>query len=74
MGAGGGVDRRDAVAKPTGTYSRRPPPDTTRLGKPKTQVLLGIHQGAKGIQGIMRPARPMVESRLPVITLILALI
>jgi hypothetical protein len=74
VGAGGGVDSRDAVAKPTGTYSQRPPPDTTRPGKRKTQVLLGIHQGAKGIQGIMRPARPIVESRLLVITLILTLI
>ena len=25
----GGVDRREAVVKPTGTYSRRPPPDAT---------------------------------------------
>ncbi len=38
VGAGGGVDSRDAVAKPTGMYSRRPPPDTTRPGKPQTQV------------------------------------
>ena len=30
VGAGGGVDSRDAVAKPTGMYSRRPPPDTTQ--------------------------------------------
>jgi hypothetical protein len=38
VGAGGGVDSRDAVAKPTGTYSRRPPPDTTRPGQPQTRV------------------------------------
>ena len=35
---GGGVDSRDAVAKPTGTYSRRPPPATTRPGQPKSPV------------------------------------
>ena len=40
VAAGGGVDSRDAVAKPTGTYSRRPPPDATRPGKPKTQSLV----------------------------------
>ena len=28
----GGVDRRDAVAKPTGTYPRRPPAGATRPG------------------------------------------
>jgi len=32
---GGGVNRMDAVVKPTGTHSRRPPPGTTRPGKPK---------------------------------------
>ena len=32
VGAGGGVDRRDAVSKPTGMYSLRPPADTTRPG------------------------------------------
>ncbi len=40
MASGGGVDSRDAVAKPTGTYSRRPPPDATRPGKPKTHSLV----------------------------------
>ena len=33
VGAGGGVDRGEAVVKPTGMYSRRPPPDATRPGK-----------------------------------------
>ncbi len=43
VGAGGGVDSRDAVAKPTGTYSRRPPPDTTRPGQPKNPGVLGYN-------------------------------
>jgi uncharacterized radical SAM protein YgiQ len=33
---GGGVDSRDAVVKPTGTYSRRPPPGTPRTGEGET--------------------------------------
>ena len=38
VAAGGGVDRRDAVAKPTGTYSRRPPPAATRSSHPPTAL------------------------------------
>jgi len=38
--AGGGLDRRDAVVKPTRMYARRPPPAAARPATPSALMLL----------------------------------
>ena len=37
--SGGGIDRKEAVVEPTGTYSGHLPPDATRAGTPKFEGL-----------------------------------
>ena len=43
--SGGGVASKDAGTKPTRTYSRRPPPDTTRPGSAEYEFLRPLSTG-----------------------------